>query len=161
MKILALSPLLMSMVLAGCATSPSKGSDGEDKDAAVQLLVKSAQNISSSLTLLSEAEQFEKMKQNPNQPRIYKQVAGMEQMVTMPWHGTLEQAVSKLASYSGFEVKFMGKPPVTPILIQIGANPATVSDHMRNLGIQAGNRADVIIDPAQKIVEVRYSNGGV
>lgn len=66
MKILALSPLLLSMVLAGCAISPSKGSDGEDKDAAVQLLVKSAQNISSSLTLLSEAEQFEKMKQNPN-----------------------------------------------------------------------------------------------
>jgi len=161
MKIQALSPVLLSIAISGCGVSQVQGSGTADKDSAYQLLVKSAQNISSSLTLLSEAEQFEKMKQNPNQPRIYKQIPGMEQMVTMPWHGTLEQAVSKLAQYSGYEVKFMGKPPVTPILVQIGASPATVSDHMRNVGIQAGTRADVIIDPALKMVEVRYANGGV
>ncbi|WP_324826384.1 DotD/TraH family lipoprotein [Ralstonia pickettii] len=161
MRLQAVSSLLMTVLISGCASSQLNGSGTNEQDPAYQALMKSARNIEQSLSLLSEAEQFEKMRQNPNQPRIFKQIAGMEQVVTMPWQGTLEQAVSKLSAYSGFEVKFMGRPPATPILVQIGRDPATVSDHMRNLGIQAGSRADVVVDPAQKIVEVRYGNGGV
>lgn len=161
MKLQAVSSLLMAVLVSGCASSQVRGSGSNEQDPAYLTLLKSARNIEQSLTLLSEAEQFEKMRQNPTQPRIFKQIPGMEQVVTMPWQGTLEQAVSKLSAYSGFEVKFMGKAPATPILVQIGRDPATVSDHMRNLGIQAGSRADVIVDPAQKVVEVRYGNGGV
>jgi defect-in-organelle-trafficking protein DotD len=161
MKLKAVSPLFLATLISGCALTSPVTSSQTDQDPAYQMLVKSARNIEQSLGALSEAEQFEKMKQNANQPRIFKQIRGMEQMITMPWYGTMEQAVTKLAVFSGFEVKFMGKPSVMPILVQIGRDPATVSDHLRNVGIQAGVRADIIVDPAQKIVEVRYGAGGV
>lgn len=161
MKLHVVSSLLLAVLISGCATTQTVAPASNEQDPAFQMLQKSANSIEKSLTMLAEAEQFEKMKQNPSEPRIYKQIPGMEQVVTMPWQGTIEQAVSKLASFSGFEVKFMGKPPTIPILVQIGGNPATISDHMRNIGIQAGSRADIVVDPAQKIVEVRYSNGGV
>ncbi len=161
MKLKAMSSLIFGALISGCATTQQVGTGSNEQDPAYQMLLKSAHNIEQSLTLLSEAEQFEKMKQNPTQPRIHKQIRGMEQMVTMPWRATLEPAVTKLASYSGFQVKFVGKPPVTAIFVQIGNAAATVSDHLRNIGIQAGNRADIIVDPNQKVVEVRYGNGGV
>lgn len=160
MKINTISTVLLFALISGCAMSPQKDEKSvPQQDQALSMLQKTARSIEQSLTQLAEAEQYDKMKLRPNEPRIYKQVHGMEAIVTMPWQGTAEQAVSKLAGFSGYEVKFMGKPPVIPILVQIGRDPATVSDHMRNVGIQAGNRADIIVDPKQRIVEVRYVNG--
>lgn len=153
--------------VAGCAATGDGVKQGKSvakpaqEDPALLLLHKTARSIEQSLTSLAEAEQFEKFGQKPGEPRVYRQIAGMEAMVTMPWSGTLEQAVTKLSSVSGFTVKFTGRPPAIPILVQIGREASTVSDHMRNIGIQAGQRADIIVDPRQKIVEVRYANGGV
>ncbi|MCC9290083.1 DotD/TraH family lipoprotein [Pseudomonas aeruginosa] len=118
-------------------------------------------NIQQSLTQLAEAEQYEKMKNRPSQPRIYAQIRGMQQVVTMPWHGSREQAVSKLASFSGYVVKFMGKPPAVPILVQIGESPASISDQLRNVGIQARVRADIVVIPSHRVVEVSYTDGAV
>ncbi len=157
MKIQAISVVLVA-TLYGCVTPP-QNEPKQQQDQAVTMLQKTARSIESSLTQLAEAEQFEKMKLRPSEPRIYKQIPGMGDVVTMPWQGTLEQAVSRLAQFSGYEVKFLGRTPAVPILVQIGREPATISDHIRNVGIQAGSRADLIVDPKQKIVEVRYGNG--
>lgn len=161
MKITTIHGILMLAFISGCAIGPQKEEKPvpQQPDQALSMLLKTARSIETSLTQLAEAEQYEKMKQKPNEPRIYKQIPGMEGIVTMPWQGTIEQAVSKLASFSGFAAKFMGKPTAIPILVHIGREPATVSDHLRNIGIQAGSRADIIIDPKQKVVEVRYGNG--
>lgn len=161
MKIKTIPAVVLLTFVCGCAMSPQKEekSASPQNDQALSMLQKTARSIEQSLSQLAEAEQYEKMKQKPNEPRIYKQIPGMETVVTMPWQGTLEQAVIKLGGFSGYDVKFMGKPPVIPILVQIGRDPATVSDHMRNLGIQSGSRADLIVDPRQKIIEVRYANG--
>lgn len=159
MKTRIFSTALLLFFISGCASQPKVEAPVPQQDQALLMLQKSAQSIQQSLNQLAEAEQYEKMKQKPNEPRIRKQIQGMEAAVTMPWSGTIEQAVSKLASFSGYEVKFMGRPPVIPILVQIGREAATISDHMRNIGIQAGSRADLVIDPKQKIVEVRYANG--
>lgn len=152
--------LLAATTLSGCAGLNGAGNP-QAQDPAYQMLLKSARNIEGSLTLLAEAEQYDKMKEPPGQPRIYQQIPGMEQVITMPWQGTLEQAVAKLSAFAGYETKLMGKPPITPILVTLGREPATVSDHMRNLGIQAGTRADLVVDPNQRIVEIRYGQGGV
>lgn len=159
MKTRIFSTALLLSFISGCASQPKVEAPVPQQDQALLMLQKTAQSIQQSLNQLAEAEQYEKMKQKPNEPRIRKQIQGMEEAVTMPWSGTIEQAVSKLASFSGYEVKFMGRPPIIPILVQIGREAATISDHMRNIGIQAGSRADLVIDPKQKIVEVRYANG--
>lgn len=161
MKINAIQTVILLAFISGCAVNPQKEESpaSQQQDQALSMLHKTARSIEQSLTQLAEAEQYDKMKLKPGEPRIYKQIPGMEAVVTMPWQGTVEQVVGKLASFSGFEVKLMGKPPALPILVQIGRDPATVSDHLRNIGIQAGSRADIIVDPKQKIVEVRYGNG--
>ncbi len=160
MKIKMFSTALLLSFISGCVTNPPKVDEPvSQKDQSLMMLQKTASSIQMSLTQLAEAEQYEKMKLKPNEPRVHKQIPGMEMLVTMPWSGTIEQAVSKLAGFSGYDVKFMGKPPIIPILVQISRDPATVSDHLNNIGIQADSRADIIVDPNQKIVEVRYAHG--
>lgn len=156
MKIKKFSAALLLSFISGCATDQPKV---EKQDSSLMMLQKTAASIRLSLTQLAEAEQYEKMKLKPGEPRIHKQIPGMESVVTMPWNGTIDQAVSKLARFSGYDVKFTGKPPVIPILVQIGRDPETVSDHLSNIGIQADSRADIIVDPKQRIVEVRYAHG--
>ncbi len=160
LQILSLSVLML--LVAGCVLTRQSGVKLDaEVDPIYPMLLQSARRIERSLTLLAEAEQFEKMQQSSNQPRITKAIPGMGQTVSMPWQGPLEKAVSKLAEIAGFTMKFLGRPPAIPILVQVGEDAATVSDHLRNLGIQAGERADVVVDPAQKLIEVRYGNGGV
>jgi len=152
-------PLIAVYLLVSACTTTGMQTDGLNRENEInRLLLQSAQNIEQSLTRLAEAEQFERMQQRPGEPRIYKQVRGMEQVVTMPWHGPIEPAIQKLASLSAFRLKWMGRQPAMPILVQIGQNPATVSDHLRNLGIQAGSYADIFVDPNRKLIEVRYGH---
>lgn len=159
MKIKTFSAIFL-LALSGCVSNPPKvDAPVPQSDQALTKLEKTALSIQQSLNDLAEAEQFDKAKQKPNEPRIHTQIPGMEAVITMPWNGTIEQAVSKLAGFSGYDVKFMGRPPVIPILVQIGRGPATVSDHLRNIGIQADSHADIIVDPKHKIVEVRYAHG--
>jgi defect-in-organelle-trafficking protein DotD len=146
---------------AGCANLPHGAPGADANDPAYKALVTSAQHIESSLSLLAEAEQFDKLKETPGTPRVYQQVPGMEQVITMPWTGTLEQAVAKLTAFAGYNIRMVGKPPITPILVTLGSEPASVSDHLRNLGIQAGTRADLVVDPNTRTVELRYGQGGV
>lgn len=144
--------------LAGCAghrpTPPAP-------DATLVALDRSAAEVSRSITALAEVEQYDRFKRLPNQPSVYEQVPGMSQLVTIPWDGPIEAAVRQLATQAGFNFKVAGKPPVIPVLVQLTNQPASISDLLRNLGLQAGTRADVYVYPAQRIVELRYSDAGI
>ncbi len=161
--LLQMLSLSVFMLLAtGCALTHQDGINAQSEmDPIYPMLLQSARRIEQSLALLAEAEQSEKMQRNPVQPRTVKAIAGMQQIVRMPWQGPLEKAVNKLAAIAGFTVKFLGRAPAIPILVQIGQDATAVSDHLHSLGIQAGSRADLVVDPLLKLIEVRYGNGSV
>lgn len=157
--VLAASALAL---MAGCATPRPVGAP---VDPAQTQLNAAAAAIQSSLRQLSEAEQYERMKVAPGTPHLLTQFPGLERTVTMPWNGPLEPAVMRLAAEGGYEVKVLGRPPAVPIIVQVGAEAATISDQLRSLGIQAGLRADVAVAPmtsARKgVVMIEYRNGGL
>lgn len=148
----------LAATLAACASAPPAPATS---DATVVALNRSAAEVSRSITALAEVEQYDRFKRLPNQPGVYEQVPGMTQVVTMPWDGPAEAAARQLASQSGYTFKVSGKPPVIPVLVQLGTDPATISDLLRNVGLQAGARADVLVYPAQRIVELRYTDVGL
>lgn len=145
-------------ILSACATPPPTQAA---PDSTLVALDRSAAAVSNSITALAEVEQYDRFKRVPNQPRVYEQVADMTQVVTMPWDGPVEAAVRQLAQQAGYTLKVAGRPPVIPVLVQLTKEPATISDLMRNVGLQAGSRADVLVYPGQKIVELRYSDAGI
>ena len=68
--------LLVATLLSGCAGTGRGGDKSYSDDPAYQKLQETAKNIQQSLTQLAEAEQYEKMKNRPSQPRIYAQIRG-------------------------------------------------------------------------------------
>lgn len=146
-------------ILSGC-TQPTKKTPAPVDPATTQL-AEAAQEIRASLSQLAEAEQFSKMRRMPGAVDLTPPMAGLNQTVSMPWNGPLEPIIVKLASYGGYEVEFAGKPPVLPILVSLGPKPATTGQLLRDVGLQAGDRADIVVDPARKKVGVVYANTGL
>ncbi|CAN7532259.1 DotD/TraH family lipoprotein [Pseudoxanthomonas sp. LjRoot168] len=157
MKALLLCGLIGLM--AGCATTKPTGP--APVDSTTQAIERSATDISQSLVRLAEVEQYDRLRQMPDQPKAYTQVPDMLQMVSIPWDGPIEAAVRKLAKEAGYTPKILGRAPVIPVLVRIGTEPASVSDHLRNVGYQAGSRADVVVYPAKKVVELSYNDVGL
>lgn len=149
--------LFLALSLCGCASAPK----APPSDPAAVALERSAAEVSRSITNLAEVEQYDRFKRMSSQPRVYSQVADMSEVVSIPWDGPIEAAVRKLAAQSGYSTKVIGRAPVIPVLVRLGADPASVSDHLRNVGYQAGSRADVTVYPDQKIVELSYSDAGL
>lgn len=145
-------------ILAACASTPPVPAAA---DSTLLALDRSAAEVSRSITALAEVEQYDRFKRLPEQPSVYEQIPGMTQVVTMPWDGPAEAAGRQLATQAGYVFKVAGKPPVIPVLVQLSNQPATISDLLRNVGLQAGSRADIYVYPAQRIVELRYSDAGI
>lgn len=159
------STLFLALValLSGCATPAPKPAPAPDP--AQTRLTETASAIQTSLRRLAEAEQYERMKIAPNTPDLRRQFPGLDRTVTMPWNGPLEPAVLRLAAEGGYEVKVLGRTPSVPILVQLGPEASTIADLLRNLGHQAGVRADVAVAPQaagrKGIVVIEYANGGL
>lgn len=144
--------------LAACASNKPAPSA---PDTTLVALDRSAAEVSRSITALAEVEQYDRFKRLSDQPSVYEQVPGMTQIVTMPWDGPAEAAARQLATQAGYTFKVAGRAPVIPVLVQLSNQPATISDLLRNVGLQAGARADIFVYPAQRIVELRYSDAGI
>lgn len=150
-----------ALLLSACASAPPPR---KPVDPAQAQLDATASDIQRSLERLASAEQYERMKVAPGSSQLLESFPGLERKVTMPWNGPLEPAVLRLAVEGGYEYKALGRPPAVPILVQIGPDPASIADDLRNLGVQAGDRADVEIAPStptrKGVIIIEYRNGG-
>ncbi|MGH8156540.1 MAG: DotD/TraH family lipoprotein [Rhodanobacter sp.] len=157
MKTVSLALTSIALLLCGCATPPAK----PPQDPAANQLASAAQDIRASLTQLADAEQYDKKGRLPGTPDTTPSLPGLTASMSMPWDGPIEPIVSRLATQGGYLAEFSGKKPTLPILVSLGTQPATLSQMLRNVGLQAGDRADVVVDPARKTVEVIYANTGL
>lgn len=147
-----------ALVLGGCATPPVKS---PAPDSVLVQLSSAAQDVRSSLHRLADAEQFAKRHRLPGERLTAPAIPGMDRQVTMPWQGRLEEAVARLTHLSGYHLDVSGKAPAMPILVNLGPRPAPISGMLRNLGLQAGNRADVVVDPSTRTVSLVYLDTGL
>jgi defect-in-organelle-trafficking protein DotD len=160
-RIVKNAALILSVVvlLVGCASPPPKPT--VTTDPAEQALVVAGNDVRSSLLKLAEAEQYDKLGTRPGTPDFVPNIPGLNDVVAMPWDGPLEPIVSKIAQEGGYRPEFSGKAPTLPIMVSLGNKPSRAGQLLRSLGIQAGNRADIVVDPAHRVVEVVYANTGL
>jgi defect-in-organelle-trafficking protein DotD len=61
---------------------------------------------------------------------------------------------------SDYKLKILGNAPAIPIIISISQNRAVIADILKNAGMQAGKRANIVVFPANRVIEIRYANVG-
>lgn len=148
---------LAALLGTGCATKPVAVTP---PDPVKVELSTAAQSVRTSLRQLAEAEQYDKLRRSPGPEAAAPVIPGLSRVVSVPWNGPLEPIVAKLAEMGGYRIEVAGHVPAIPILVSLGPAPASLAAHLRDVGLQAGQRADIVVDPQRRQVGVVYANTG-
>jgi defect-in-organelle-trafficking protein DotD len=154
----------MAFVLAGCtdwdaAFSPSTPVKpvATEPDVVTVKLAQAAEKASKALDGIANIEQ----QKNPLIPPVQQDYANaspnMMQPVTVRWSGPIEQIAGTLAERAGLRLRVKGRQPPTPLIVNIDVYQQPILHVLRDIGLQAGTRADLAIDQNEGVVEVRYA----
>lgn len=122
----------------------------------LKMMADAARDAERALDSLARVEQARAPAPPPSQP-----VAGLPselaQPIGMNFIGPIDVAVAELARKAGYELRILGDQPPTPILVDISAEGLPLWKAVESAGLQAGQRADVVISMRERVIEVRYA----
>lgn len=118
-------------------------------------LVSSARSIEKSLATLAAAQEINNIPVLNTAPLITPE-GGMGGIADIDWTGPIEPLLEKIASMTDYKLKILGTQPALPIIVSITQSKGIVADILKNACLQVGRRANIIVFPANKIIELRY-----
>lgn len=157
----------MALLLAGCSDFRA-GWDSvffptETKPVATEpdvVSIKLAQSAEKAARALDSISNIEQQK-NPAVPPVQDDYASaspnMMQPVSLRWSGPIEQVTRTLAERAGLRFRVKGRQPGVPLVVNVDAYQQPILHVLRDIGLQAGTRADLSIDQTEGVVEVRYA----
>ena len=81
----------------------------------------------------------------------------LRRSVSVEWVGPIEPLTQKLAQRAGYRFQVNGSAPAAPVVVHVAAKQKSVVEVLRDVGLQAGTRADIAVDVDQKVVELNYA----
>lgn len=120
-----------------------------------QQLAKFAERSTRAMERLSQIQeartpQIEKASLPANLPR------GLKRKVDLDAVAPVHMIAADLARRADFGFEVLGKEPTSPVMVDVGVTQQSVVDVLRSIGLQAGTRADVVVDMADRRVLVEY-----
>jgi defect in organelle trafficking protein DotD len=161
----SLMTLSMVLLLAGCSDMQSWFSPAPsdvkpvatEPDIVSVKLAQAADKASKALDGIANIEQ----QKNPAVPPIQDDYANaspnMMQPVSLRWSGPIEQVARILAERAGLRFRVKGREPAVPLVVNVDVYQQPIIHVLRDIGLQAGTRADLAIDANEGVVEVRYA----
>ncbi len=152
----------LMMILVGCSKSTNTGHKEGTRDHN-GVVVASLDDAARSVALsLSDLAVITKAENPPVKGMPFKNLEAPElnQELSLQWYGPIAPALEKIAKAVNYHVQVYGKPPKTPILVNIGSfhEKTKIIDLVRDVDIQAGLNASVLIFPEQRIISLRYTS---
>jgi defect-in-organelle-trafficking protein DotD len=83
--------------------------------------------------------------------------ANLTQPVTIRWSGPIEQISKSLAERAGLRFRVTGAIPPVPLTVNLDVYQQPLIHVLRDIGLQAGQRADLAVDAQNGVVEIRYA----
>ncbi len=154
MSYLRFSYFMAIALLTGCASEQHANTLVADKDPASIQLAEAATSISQSLYQLTAVEKAATQTKPPKlpDPNSY----GMGNQVSVDWTGPIATIVQKIAGLTGYKTRILGTAPSIPIVVSVQAEDEPIGNILRNIAYQAHLRAQVMLYPKQKVIELRY-----
>jgi len=119
-------------------------------------LADAAVSVSSSLRQLAEIERATHPQAKlPSPPSA--EIIHMNQLASVQWTGPVGPLVDKIAKAANYKLRVLGKQPAIPILVAIAAKDTPLADILRDATFQCGSKANIVVYPASKVIELRYA----
>lgn len=150
-----LALLAVTVSLAACETPTTVTPLVAENDPVALRIAQASEKAAKALDTIAGIEQYK----NPLAPmeNFVAAPQPIAQPVTITWSGPAEQIVQTLATKAGYSYQTAGAAPGIPLSVMIDAYEKPLIDVLRDVGLQLGNRADVAVDVANGIVQLRYA----
>jgi len=154
-KITVLYATVFAGLLAACTQYKVDQQLVAEPDPVALRLTAAVDKASAALQTLASVEQAH----NPGAALQVPPSAPVElrRIVSVNWTGPIEPITKTLADRAGYQVQINGSQPPVPVVVSVTAREKTVIEVLRDVGLQAGQRADVVVDPNHHLVEVNYA----
>lgn len=119
-------------------------------------LAEAAAVISKSLVQLEKIQQAATPALHPITPPDPASY-GMADLASVDWSGPVKPILEKIALSTTYKVKVLGNAPPIPILVTVYMHNQPLGDILRNIGFQCGHKADVVVYPQRRVIELRYA----
>ena len=154
-KTLIVSAAFLLCVLTGCAQYKVDQQLVAEPDPVALRLAAAVDRASSALQTLASVEQARNpgvsLQVPPSAPQELRRTGSME------WVGPIEPVAQSLADRAGYQMQINGDKPPVPLVVSVQAREKSVVEVLRDLGLQAGRRADIVVDPERRVVELNYA----
>ena len=156
-KSVMLSLTLMTIALTACESAKPLRNPQlvASPDKVSLMLADAADRASVALETLAAVEQARTP--NASVAPISDAPPELRRAMTVTWVGPVEPIAKTLADRAGYTFQALGTPPPVPIVVNVNVENEPVVDILRSIGLQLGQRADVRVDGARKVVEIHYA----
>lgn len=150
--------LLLLLLLTACQTVTYKKppTNEPSTDATIQL-AEAAISISNSMHEMATVEKVI-YPANPKNHQNIPHLTALQTRVSVDWSGPITELVRRVAKAAHFRFNVLGKEPAIPILISVTARDKSLTELLRDIDYQAGNRASILVSGAHHLIELRYEN---
>ena len=155
-KAFVLSVISVLLILAACTPRRVEQQLVVESDPVSLRLAAAADRASTALQTLASIEQVRTPgasieSANDDIPQELRRTMSLE------WSGPIEPLLRRLADRAGYRLQLNGNRPAVPIIISVSSREKSVVEMLRDVGLQSGKRADVVIDVQNKVVELDYA----
>lgn len=155
-NVLFVSAVAVSLLLAGCTPRKIDQQLVAEPDPVTLRLAMAADRASSALQTLASIEQAKNpgtsVQAAPNAPQELRRI------ITVDYNGPIEPMARTLADRAGYTLEINGDKPPVPLIVSVQSREKSVVEVLRDVGLQAGRRADIAVDPDRRIVELNYAS---
>jgi defect-in-organelle-trafficking protein DotD len=159
---------LVILTLGGCTTDgafdfmqPSGGTSvtpiATEPDIVTVKLAQAADKASKALDGIAGIEQQRNPSIKPVPEDYNNAPPALTQPVSIRWAGPIEQITRTLAERAGYRFRVKGREPSVPLSVTIDAYQEPILHVLRDIGLQAGNRADLAVNMQSSVIEIRYA----
>lgn len=147
-----LPAMLSTVFITGC-TAPQPTYTVSDVE---YQLMRAALSVEDSLRALAATQEVYS-KAAINTDVLITSQGGMGGLASLDWSGPIEPLLEKIGELTRYRVKVLGPIPPIPIIVSISARERMIADILKDAGLQAGKRANLVVYPTTRIIELRYS----
>lgn len=145
------------VILSGCSPGPVV-QQPKPMDATMVALAEAADSIDNKAVQL-HALRLEQTPFHTHLPADDPTQYGMGQLANVDWSGPVELLLRAVAAEINYRFKVIGEKPTLPVLVSVFKENTMVGDIVRTARVQAGERADVVVYPKERLIELRYARG--
>jgi defect-in-organelle-trafficking protein DotD len=142
--------------LAGCGPDIPANVATEPDIVSIKL-AQAADKAAKALDTIADIEQ----QRNPTVPPLQRDPASappaLMQPVSLRWTGPIDQIGRVLAERAGLRFRVGGRTPGVPLIVSVDVYRQPIFYVLRDIGLQAGSKADILVNQSDGVVEVRYA----